>query len=142
MASQVADTVARLRVCRDAGVPVPPALRDDAIACLEDTIDAALLRTSRDDLIRRAALLLPFGTPHQKATALADEAQAMSRTWHLLRSRPPAVTFTTPRDCLHAAALRAKLPESQRQFYRVLRAACTDIARHGVVSGDDPMIAA
>lgn len=124
MGSLIADTVARLRVCQAAGLPVSDELLNDAVECLERVTDAALLRAKRDELIRRAALLLPVATPYQKATALAGEAKAMDRTWHLLRSVPPAQPLSTPRECLHAARLLADLPESQRQFYRLLSMRC------------------
>ena len=121
LGSLIADTVARLRVCQAAGLPVTDDLLSDAVECLERVTDAALLRARRDELIRRAALLLPVAGPYQQAATLAGEAKAMARTWHLLRSTPPAVPLSTPRDCLHAARLLADLPESQRQFYRLLR---------------------
>lgn len=122
MTSLASDTLARLRVCRASGVPVPPDLHDDAIECIARITDATIMREKRDALIRRAALLLPAGPPHKKAAALAGEAKAMARTWHHLRARQPGDALDTPRACLHAAALRAPLPASQRQFYRVLRA--------------------
>lgn len=121
MGSTTADTLARLRVCKAAGLPVSQDLLNDAVECLERVTDAALFRAKRDELIRRAALLLPVAAPYHQAAALVGEAKAMARTWHLLRTLPPAKILTTPRDCLHAARLLAELPESQRQFYRVLR---------------------
>lgn len=120
MSSRASETLARLRVCRAAGLPVPPDLHDAAIECLERISDATILREQRDSLIRRAALLLPPQSKHQVAAALATESRAMYRTWHVLRAREPREPLNTTRDCLHAAALRAKLPQSQRQFYRVL----------------------
>jgi hypothetical protein len=142
VASLTVDTLARLRVCRDAGRPLPTDLLDDAIACLERGADAAQLRARRDALLRRAALLLPPAPPHRLAAMLAAEAKAMARTWHILRAHEPAPPYCTPRACLHAAALCARLPESQRQFYRVLRSAGADTAGRGVVSGDAPTITA
>jgi hypothetical protein len=133
--SRVAETLARLRVCKAAGVPVPPDLRDEAIDCLERACDASLARQRRDELIRRAALLIPDTSAYRAAEALAAEAKVMARTWHILQARPAAEQLCTPRDCLHAAALLGRLPESARQFYRVLRAAPTDIDAHGSVSG-------
>lgn len=132
--TSLADTLARLRVCRDAGRALPADLIDDAIVHLERIEDAAVMRARRDALIRRAALLLPPGPPYQLATMLAREARALSRTWHVLQTREPKMPYQTVRDCLHAAALRASLPASQRQFYRVLQAANADTAGHGYVS--------
>lgn len=121
MGSITADTLARLRVCQAAGLPVPDDLLSDAVECLEKVTDAALLRARRDELIRRAALLLPDATPYQQAAALATEAKAMSRTWHLLCQQSPGQSLSTPRECLHAARLLAVLPTSHRQFYRLLQ---------------------
>ena len=135
MQSGAADTLARLRVCLAAGRPPSPDLLADTIAQLAQFSDAADLRAKRDALIRRAALLLPDAPPHRKAAQLALEAKAMARTWHVLQSREPLPPYETPRECLHAAALRSRLPESQRQFYRVLQAHQADTGGHGVVSG-------
>lgn len=120
MGSLIADTVARLRVCREAALPVPLDLLDDAMECLERVTDAALLRARRDEFIRRAALLVTEKSVFRKAAVLADEAKAMSRTWHLTKSHLPDGVPSTVRACLHAAAHQAELPFSQRQFYRVL----------------------
>ncbi len=121
MESVSAATLARLRVCLAAGRAPSPALVADAIDCLEKISDAGAIRARRDALIRRAALLLPDARPHRKAFMLAQEAKAMARTWHLLQAREPDSAYGTPRDCLHAAALLSRLPESSRQFYRVIR---------------------
>lgn len=122
LATLAANTLARLRVCRDAGQAIPSDLVADAITCLEAVADAAVLRVKRDELIRRASLLMPPAPPHRLAEVLAAEAKAMARTWPILRARQPREPYQAPRDCLHAAALLAPLPSSQRQFYRVLRA--------------------
>lgn len=135
MGALVADTLARLRVCRDAGLSAPPDLRDAAIECLERYADAEQARAQRDSLIRRAALLLPPAAPYRNAGVLACEAKAMNRRWHELRTRPPQQPFGSLRDYLHAARLLSELPSSQRQFYRVLQAANADILEAGHVSG-------
>ncbi|TXH66599.1 MAG: hypothetical protein E6Q88_11685 [Lysobacteraceae bacterium] len=122
MASRAAETLARLRVCRDAGLPVLPELAADAIEVIEQFLYAAELRDRRDAMIRRAALLLPDpdAKPYTRAGLLLQEARAMNRTWNILRSKPPENELSTPRACLHAARLYAELPGSQRHFYRVL----------------------
>ena len=136
MEGGAAGTLARLRVCLAAGRSPSPELLADTIAHLELFSDAAELRAKRDALIRRAALLLPAAPPHRKAYLLAQDAKAMTRTWHLLRSREPAAPYGTPRDCLHAAGLLARLPASQRQFYRVLISEAADMSGYGVVSDE------
>lgn len=120
MTTLLANTLARLRVCRDAGLPVSHELLSDAAECLERVADADARRAQRDAMIRRAALLLPSAPVHTQAGALASEAKVMARTWHVLRSRSPDSPETV-RACLHAAGLHAKLPASKRQFDRILR---------------------
>ena len=130
------ETLTRLRVCLEAGRPPSPDLLSDAIECLSQYSDAADARSRRDALIRRAALLLPPSPAHRKATLLAREAKILARTWNVLRSREPSLPYCTPRDCLHAAGLLARLPASQRQFYRVLISQAADMSGHGVVSDE------
>lgn len=122
MASSAADTLARLRVCRDAGRAAPPDLVADAIEAIERSLHTEMLRGRRDELIRRAALLLPDADarPYTRAGLLLQEARTMNRTWNVLRTLPPESEPGTPRACLHAARIYAPLPESQRHFYRVL----------------------
>ncbi|AMU99417.1 hypothetical protein [Xanthomonas citri] len=120
MAPRIADTLARVRVCRDAGLPITDELRNDIVECLEQAAGASALRRQRDMLIRRAALLLPPAGAWRQAEALADEAQQLARVWHVMRNRPAACEPATPRACLHAAGLLAALPKSQRHFHRVL----------------------
>lgn len=115
-----ADTLARLRVCRDAARQVPPDLLHDAIVTMERFVHTGMMRQRRDALIRRAALLLPEGRPYTRAGLLLHEARTMNRTWHLLRDRLPDPEPASPRACLHAAQLLAPLPQSQRHFYRVI----------------------
>jgi hypothetical protein len=140
--SHVATTLARLRVCKAAGVAISPELRDEVIVCLERVADASLARRRRDELIRRAALMIPGDSPYFRASRLAEEAKVMARTWHILQGRQASEQLHTPRDCLHAAALLCKLPKSARQFYRVLQAAATDISASGCVSGNGINLAA
>lgn len=127
MGASAVDTLARLRVCRDAACQVPPDLVIDAIAVIERSLHTETLRARRDELIRRAALLLPDteARPYTRAGMLLQEARAMNRTWHILRAQPPQLDQCTPRACLHAARLCAPLPESQRHFYRVLASGLT-----------------
>ena len=115
-----ADTLARLRVCRDAGRHVPPDLLCDAIVVMERFVHTGMLRQQRDALIRRASLLLPEGRPYTRAGQLLQEARTMNRTWHILKERMPDPEPASPRACLHAAQLLEPLPESQRHFYRVI----------------------
>jgi hypothetical protein len=116
----VTDTAARLRVCRDAGITAPPELLDDALQCLESIVDGATRRRWRDEMIRKAALLLPQPSSYARAGRLAQEAKALSRTWHLPSRREASDAPETAREWLVAAAAVADLPVSQRQFYRVL----------------------
>lgn len=117
-----ADALARLRVCRAAGLTIPLDLQEELLACLESQVSAGRLRQNRDALIRRAAMLLAPASDYQHAERLADEARQMMRTWSLLKTRPAEAEPTTPRACLHAASLQAPLPKSVRQYYRVLQA--------------------
>lgn len=115
-----ATTLARIRTCDAAGIAWSADMRADVVRCLEGIVDTSEQRRLRDELIRRAALLLPPNAPYQQAGMLALEAKAMARTWHVRgQGRAPAAP-ATPRECLHAAAQLAQLPRSQRQFHRVL----------------------
>ncbi|GGA70671.1 hypothetical protein GCM10011521_05950 [Arenimonas soli] len=120
MPARAEDTLARLRVCRDANRGVPADLVSDTIEIIEALVESESLRARRDALIRRAALLLPADRPYAQAARLLEEQRTMNRTWHLLRGTQPSPTPDTPRACLHAAALYAPLPRSQRHFYRIL----------------------
>lgn len=122
MTSLASDTLARVRVCRTAGLPFSSELQEHIEQCLEQMVSPASLRGRRDVLIRRAALTLPAASLSQRANMLVDEAKQLGRVWHLLRNQPPEHEPATPRACLHAAALLAELPASARQFYRVLSA--------------------
>lgn len=118
MPSAAAEILARLRVCRDAAIAVPDDLRDEAIFYLEQAISTPRLRVARDSYIRQAALLLPQGSIHSHATALQAEAARLGRS----RSAQPPSALTCPRECLQAAALCAPLPQSRRQYLRLLQA--------------------
>lgn len=114
------DTLARVRACIGAHLPASPDLMADIEQCLGEVVGAAALKGRRDMLIRRAALLLPPAEPYAQAGALAREAKALARTWGASGCRRVVDEPTTPRECLQAAAQLAGLPESQRQFHRVL----------------------
>lgn len=116
-----ADTLARLRACRSAGLSLPEDLISDIEDCLANAIDAATQRSKRDLLIRRAAVLSGEVGPYAQATALADEAKSMRRIWRNIGRTAPPIEPSSVRGYLHAAQLAAALPESVRQFYRVLQ---------------------
>lgn len=122
MVSRIDEALSRLRVCRAAGVAPSAELQDEILECLEATVGGAALRRRRDALIRRAALLLPTGSEFERAGVLSREAKNLSR----MRTRSSTTSTVgepaTPRECLYAASLLARLPGSQRQFYRVLTA--------------------
>lgn len=113
-------TLARIRTLNAAGIAWPADLRADVERCLEGQADDAAQRKLRDELIRRAALLLPPAASFGRAGMLAQEAKALARTWRTRGAQRAPDTPATPRECLHAAAQLAELPRSQRQFYRVL----------------------
>ena len=121
MRSFVAETLTRLRRCRDQGQPAPVDLCEDAIECLRRVNDAEVVRTERDALIRQAADLLPPAPPYRKAKMLLAEVRAMQRVWRVLVAQTPTYPPVTVRDALHAARLISELPDSERQFYRLLR---------------------
>ena len=115
--ASLAETLARLRVSRDAGRPPEPPLVAEAIRHLESVAGAAMARADRDKCIRRAAAFLD-GSAWQKANALRAESIALARAWKRLSQHTPA--RWTVQGELHAAALIDALPGSQRQFFRVL----------------------
>lgn len=115
--ASLAETLARLRVSRDAGRPPEPPLVAEAIRHLESVAGAAMARADRDKCIRRAAAFLD-GSAWQKANALRAESIALARAWKRLSQHTPA--RWTVQGELHAAALIDDLPGSQRQFFRVL----------------------
>lgn len=121
MPSNRSETIARLRVSVAAGLPPPPDLVADVLEFLERDEGAASRRAKRDALIRRGGMLLPPDRAYAKAARLASEAKALQRTWHILREREADTAPATVRACLHAAALHERLPQSHRQFYRVLK---------------------
>ena len=113
-------TLNSLRACRDSGAQVSPTLLDATIECLVRGANAEVLRKERDSLIRAAALLLPPGSDWIRARQLTAEAKLIRRSWRTLRNQSPRIVQGGIRDLLHAAALSSELPESHRQFYRVL----------------------
>jgi hypothetical protein len=110
-------TLSRLRVCRDAGRAPDSALLADAISLLELTAGASSLRARRNEHIRRAAALLD-GSRWERSLDLLNASAMLARCWDRLRCSAPE--SGTVRGELHSAALLADLPESRRQFYRVL----------------------
>lgn len=122
MVNRIDEALSRLRVCRAAGVAPSAELQDEILECLEATVGGAALRRRRDAFIRRAALLLPTGSEFERAGVLSREAKTLCR----MRTRGSTTATVgepaTPRECLYAASLLARLPGSQRQFYRVLTA--------------------
>ena len=125
MKSLAATCLTRLRECRDTGRPIPADVIDSTIEALGRVVTCDVLRMQRDLLIRNAGALLAPAPVACKARQLVRESTRLRRAWrvtqHLLPSNPP----TTPRDALHAALLIAELPESTRQFTRILQADCT-----------------
>ncbi|WP_157599291.1 hypothetical protein [Rhodanobacter sp. Root179] len=117
----LAATLEALRACSATGTPVSPVLLDAAIECLVRVASEDLLRKERNRLIRAAAQLLQEDTDWARARKLRQETKVMWRTWNILKTRVPRSTDPTARDLLHAAALASNLPDSDRQFYRVLR---------------------
>ena len=126
MAASTTETLARLRVCRAAGVAVPGDLQDDVIECLSKLVGHSQLKARRDALIRRAAMALPPAGAYRKAEALAVEARAVARGRLSLLSDFGLDQPTTPRQCLFAASQILELPSSVRQYYRVIRVGGTD----------------
>lgn len=116
MASEIVDALSRLRVCRAAALPIPEDLQDELILCLESVAGAAARRAERDQLIRRAALLLPESSQWGRAERLAREAKALART----RAVAGGSGSVTARTVLQEASAHAALPGTARQFYRLL----------------------
>lgn len=117
----LAATLEALRACSATGTPVSPVLLNAAIECLVRVASEDLLRKERNRLIRAAAQLLAENTDWARARKLRQETKIMWRTWNILKARAPRTTNPTVRDLLHAAALASTLPDSDRQFYRVIR---------------------
>lgn len=119
MRPRASDTLARLRVCREARIQIPDDLVNDAIEIIEQSCKASALKSERDRLIRLAAVLLPSGSSAwNQARQLLKEAGAMNRR------RPIAAQggedLTTVQGCLRAASKIRALPETDRQFYRII----------------------
>ena len=121
-------TLQRLRTCQTYGKEPPPELVSDAIECLTRICSQRVARERRDRCIRQAATLAQAATLGDLASLLAREAAALSRSWAQLVHQPPPQPPFNVRDALHAARLQWPLPESPRQFRRILE------------SGQDPYI--
>lgn len=120
MAPRVSDTIAQLRVCQAAGIAVPDDVLEDAIAELGRSANAHALKRQRDDLIRRAALLLPATEPWQRAEELARLAKLVQRVRAAIPAGEIAGEPVTPRACIEAAAKLGRLPGTARHYYRLL----------------------
>lgn len=119
MRSRATETLARLRVCREARLQIPADLVDDAIDLIEQSCKVSALKVERDRLIRLAALLLPAGTgTWNQAKQLLKESNAMNRRRQT--ATQSVDDLTTVQGCLKAAAKNRALPETDRQFYRIL----------------------
>lgn len=121
-------TLQRLRTCQTYGKEPSPELVADAIECLTRICSQRVARERRDRCIRQAATLAQAATLEDRARLLVREAAALHRSWARLVHQPPAQPPRSVRDALHAARLQWPLPESHRQFRRILE------------SGPDPYI--
>ena len=127
MSSALAATIAGLRACRVTSMPVSPALRDAALEILISIVSRQWRRSERNRLIRAAARLLPEGNLEARTKALLRESRAMLRMWRILEHQPPHTSEPTVRALLHEARLIEELPDSLRQFRRILEEATSDI---------------
>lgn len=130
MGERAATALARLRVCRAAGLPIPADLHDEVIECLAGIAGHAQLKAKRDALIRRAAMALPPAGSYRHAEILAAEAKAMTRVPRPVSGVILPMEPVTPRECLFVASLALELPSSVRQYYRVLKNGLTDTRAH------------
>ena len=109
--------LSRLRTCQALGRPVPPELLAQLIDGLSRDVRVRSQLQGRNTLIRRAGLLLPVAGPNAKAEALLAESKRLRpATLVTAQGESPA----TVRECLAVAATYGRLPNSQRQFLRVL----------------------
>ena len=116
MGPRVADTLARMRTCRAAGLPVPPDLADAVITLLEGLLSARERKRLRDRELRLAAMLLPANdSPWAKAGHLLKETRALARMRRPTAGHPI-------RTHLQEAAKLGELPTCQKQFVRILAA--------------------
>jgi len=124
-------TIAGMRACRATSMPVSPALRDAALEILISIASHQWRWSERNRLIRAAARLLPEDNAEKHARALLRESKAMLRTWHITERQLPHDREPTVRGLLCEARLLGELPESHRQFRRILEEEESDIG--GVV---------
>lgn len=111
--------LARLRVCCAAGVAPDEVLLHEAVEVLEGIAGKLQQRERRDYHIRLAGMLVPGLRTYNVALALCGEARALERCWRRERLQTPQAW--TVRGELHQARLFGELPQSGRQFYRVLK---------------------
>lgn len=129
MSAALIPTIAGLRACKAAGTPVSPTLRDAALESLIRVADHEWRRSERNRLVCAAGSLLAESTIEGRAKALLREKRAMLRTWHALKNQSPRAPEPTVRDLLREAHLIEDLPDSLRQFRRLLGEAISDIDR-------------
>ncbi|MFT4197686.1 MAG: hypothetical protein QM601_07230 [Pseudoxanthomonas sp.] len=127
--------LSRLTDCTVNGLGADPELTRQALEVIAPHVDAVLRREQRDRLIVQAARLLPAGVPWNKAGMLKREAAAIHRDWRRLSKQPLSMPCVTVRQTLLHAAHIEQLPESQRQFLRILQAAGIDSLPDCNVSG-------
>ncbi len=114
---QVADALARLRTCHEAGLPVPADLVGNVIALLARLLSAEERRQQRDLELRRARLLLPANDapPFTVAGQLLAEYGAMKRTRRQEEANPVRLH-------LRQAEVFCRIPGSQKQLASILAA--------------------
>lgn len=120
MTSLLSGTLNGLRACKAAGESVGPELLDAAIECLVRCSNAEVLRQQRDQLIRAASQQLPEASAWAKAGRLALAAKRLPRIRISTTTSGQDDSGCSVLGLLKQAADAADLPESQRQYYRVL----------------------
>lgn len=116
-------TLERLQACHRSGKPVPPQVLGDAIECLSRARSLRQARAARDRMIRMAGKLSGGPCPQACARELIRQATALERVWPRLLEQAPPDAPQTVRDALHLARWHAQLPDSERQFLRILQTA-------------------
>lgn len=124
--SKLSDTLARLRVCRDARQPVAADLLADAVECLEAVSSAEMSRLRRDQYIRRAALMTGAPSMGRQAECLATEVAALPRRRGAAAVAAAGAEPATVAECLAMASAFCPLPESSRHILRILKESAND----------------